>query len=127
MELNVTMIPALEDPGDRSPGYQRELGEFAKSLTKAGVEYEAAPGSLLLTAPSPFIYGGRFVIKMIEAHGATVVAAVAAWLHGRSGRKVRLKVGEVEAQAQTVEEVEKLLKQAQEIQQRNQPKAIHES
>jgi hypothetical protein len=127
MELNVTMIPALEDPGDRSPDYQRQLGEFAKSLAKAGVEYEATPGILRLTEPSPFIYAGRFVIKMIEMRGATVVTAVAAWLHGRSGRKVRLKVGEIEAEAQTVEEVEKLLKQAEEIQERTQPKAIHES
>ena len=32
----------------------------------------------------------------------------------------------IEAEAQTVEEVEKLLNRAEEIQQRNQPKVIHE-
>jgi hypothetical protein len=64
---------------------------------------------------------------MIEGHGPMLVTAVAAWLHGRSGRKVRLKVGEIEAEAQTVKKVKKLLKQAEKLQQRNQPKAIHES
>jgi hypothetical protein len=38
------------------------------------------------------------------------LAAVAvAWLHARSGRKVRLKFGDVEAEARTPEEVEQLL------------------
>jgi len=41
--------------------------------------------------------------------------------NARYGRKVRLKIGEIEAEAQTREEVEKLLARAQEIQQRNQP------
>jgi hypothetical protein len=127
MELKITMIPALEDPDNESPAYQGDLAEFAKSLKKAGVEYEAKPGKLLLTDTSPFIYAGTFVIGMITGLSPILVNFVAAWLHGRSGRKVRLKVGEIEAEAQTVEEVEKLLKQAEEIQQRNQPKAIHGS
>jgi hypothetical protein len=38
------------------------------------------------------------------------LAAVAvAWLHALSGRKVRLKFGDVEAEARTPEEIEQLL------------------
>jgi hypothetical protein len=37
-----------------------------------------------------------------------------------------LKIGDIEAEAQTAEEVEKLLDKAHEIQQRSQPKVIHE-
>jgi hypothetical protein len=48
-------------------------------------------------------------------------------LASRSGRrKVRLKIGDIEAEAQTVKEVEKLLARAQEMQRSNQPKVIHE-
>jgi hypothetical protein len=39
---------------------------------------------------------------------------------------VRLKIGDIEAEAQTAEEVERLIARAHEIQQRNQPKVIHE-
>jgi hypothetical protein len=109
MELKITMIPALEDPSERGPDYQRQLAEFAKSLRKAGVEYEA--GTLLLTETSPFIYAGRFVIKRLQTPGP-VGGILGAWLQAKSGRKVCLKVGEIEAEAHTAEEVEKLLNRA---------------
>lgn len=64
----------------------------------------------------------------IEAHGATVATAVAAWLHGRAGRKVRMEIPEagLKVEAQRVEGVEKLLAKGVEIQDRNRPKVIHE-
>ena len=46
--------------------------------------------------------------------GAAAVAVVGAYLAGRNGRKVRLKVGDVEAEAGTVEEVERLVRLADE-------------
>jgi hypothetical protein len=60
MELEITMIPALEDPGELNPGYQRHLGEFAKSLTKAEIEHWPS-GSMLMTETAGFIYAGTFV------------------------------------------------------------------
>jgi hypothetical protein len=72
MELAITMIPALEDPSERGPDYQRQLAEFAKSLRKAGIEYEAS--TLLLTETSPFIYAGRFVIKLLQTAGPVGLA-----------------------------------------------------
>ena len=56
--------------------------------------------------------------------GPVVTAAAGAWLHAKYGRKVRLKIGDIEAEAQSVEEVEKLIARAQEIQQANQPKKV---
>jgi hypothetical protein len=41
---------------------------------------------------------------------------VVTWLKRRNGRKARLKIGNIEAEAQTVEEVERLIKQAEEFQ-----------
>jgi hypothetical protein len=114
MELAITMIPALEDPSERGPDYQRQLAEFAKSLRKAGVEYEAS--TLLLTETSPFIYAGRFVIKLLQTAGPVGLAGImGVWLQAKSGRKVRLKVGKIEAEAQTAEEVGKLLKRTEKI------------
>ncbi len=75
-------------------------------------------------------YMDSFNVKLATVIGpvlvSSFVAVVGAWLHARYARKVRLKVGNIEAEAPTVKEVERLLDRAQDIQQRNQPKAIHE-
>lgn len=70
---------------------------------------------------------GDFIIQAGQALSSLGLGGIiGAWLTAKYGRKVRLKVGEIEAEAHTPEEVEKLLARAQEIQQRNQPKVIHE-
>jgi hypothetical protein len=52
--------------------------------------------------------------------GPAVIAATAAicgaWVQARYGRKVRLKIGDVEAEGRSVEEIETLLKQASDFQ-----------
>ena len=50
--------------------------------------------------------------------------AVFAWLRARYGRVVRLKAGEIEIEARTVEQVKTLLNYAEEIHQRNQLRTI---
>ena len=62
----------------------------------------------------------------VQAIAPIVGTVVGAWLGARSCRRVRLKVGDIEAEAHTAEEVEKLLLRAQEIKQDNVPKLIHE-
>jgi hypothetical protein len=42
--------------------------------------------------------------------------ALGAWLKGRYGRKARVKIGDVEAEAQTIKEVGALLAKIQEFQ-----------
>ena len=63
---------------------------------------------------------GKIVLKSLP----TLQSALETWLKAKYGRKVRLKVGELEAEAQTIEEVERLLARAQKIQQQNQPPKI---
>jgi hypothetical protein len=62
---------------------------------------------------TPSIYLEDFTVKVITPIMGVLAAAIGAWLHARYGRKVRLKIGEVEAEAQTVEEVEKPLDRAE--------------
>ncbi|MDN7716247.1 hypothetical protein [Burkholderia gladioli] len=44
--------------------------------------------------------------------GPAIAAAVTTWLQGRAGRKIRLKVGDVEIEASTSEDFERLLSEA---------------
>jgi hypothetical protein len=62
--------------------------------------------------------GGVAAIASYVLHVAQAVApilgpALGAWLQGRAGRKLRLKVGDVEVEARTPEEIEQLLQRAQ--------------
>jgi hypothetical protein len=41
--------------------------------------------------------------------GPVIAAALTAWLQGRAGRKVRMKVGDIEIEASTQEEFDRLL------------------
>jgi hypothetical protein len=44
--------------------------------------------------------------------GPALAAALAAWFQGRAGRKVRMRVGDIEIEASTREEFDRLLERA---------------
>lgn len=127
-ELQLTLIPAPDDPRLKSSAYQAELRQLEQDLQSKGIQasalFEVREAWTPVPMPAPYL--GDFFIKLTTAIGPVLGAVVGAWLHARYGRKVRLKIGDIEAEAQTAEEVEKLLARAQEIQRSNQPKVIHE-
>ena len=110
--LEVTLIPASDDPPLRSQGYQQALRKFVDSLQAKGFKVsvtieliEAAAGG------APPTYLGDFAVLLKTGAGA-LVAVIVAWLHARRGRKVRLKTPEFDVSAQTVDEVKELVKLA---------------
>ena len=76
-------------------------------------------------AGGPFL-SGEFVLKLADKIGPPLIAGIAGWLHGRSGRKVRLKIGDVEVEAPTMKDVERLVALVSEIQLRSQRKVVDE-
>lgn len=66
------------------------------------------------------IFSSTFSISIAQA--APVITALAAWFAAQNGRKVRVKIGDFEAEARTVEEVQKLLQQAKEFQEKKSAK-----
>jgi hypothetical protein len=128
-ELELRLIAAGDDSPLRSPAYQQDLREFERSLGSRGLKVSSAiaisesgsPDTLAFIVPT---YLGDFSIKLAGIIGTALATVIGAWLHAKYGRKVRVKVGEIEAEAQTVEEVKKLLDRAQEIQQCNRTKVI---
>ena len=129
-ELKLTFIPSPDDPRPSDTRYQEELGRFEQTITSQGLEVSAlfefresaSPGFI-----SPYM--GEFYIKLASLAATTIGVlgmAISTWLRARYGRKVRLKIGEIEAEAQSLEDVERLLQRAEQFQKRNEPKAIHE-
>jgi hypothetical protein len=122
-DLNITLLAAPDEQSHFVPEYQQGLRAFEKVFNDQGVPIDSNC-ALAKMAGGPFL-SGEFVLKLAATVGPVLGTAVGAWLHARYGRRVRLKIGEIEAEAQTVAEVENLLKRAGEFQQRNQHKVIH--
>ena len=59
---------------------------------------------------------GEFLIPIAQVVVPALGVVLVGWLQGRAGRKVRLKVGDVEVEARTPEEVEFLLQHVKEFQ-----------
>jgi hypothetical protein len=123
-DLQVTLLPAADDPYGLTPAYQQELRGFEQAFRGEGLPIAAKP-ALAKMAGGPFL-SGEFVLKLADKIGPPLIAAIAGWLHGRSGRKVRLKIGDVEVEAPTMKEVEKLVALVSEIQHRSQRKVVDE-
>jgi hypothetical protein len=119
-KLVLSLTPAEADPPLRSSEYQQGLAEVVSALSTQGmkvsslVELEESAGS----SETPLL--GTFTVDLAKAVGpwlATVGVAVAAWLKARYGRKVRLKVGDIELEARTPEEVGKLIAHVKKLRQ----------
>jgi hypothetical protein len=72
----------------------------------------------------PFLM--EYALPLAQVVGPVIGGAAAAWLQGRAGRKLRLKVGDIEVEARTVEEVDQLLLRAQALR-AGQPEANDEA
>jgi hypothetical protein len=128
--LKIYLLPAPDDTALDSPEYQAELEAFDKTLRSHGIvpqrvlkELKAAAGGTEVA-----IWLSEFVIvmKSVTPIAKAIIQAISDYLRERNNRKFRVKVDDIEAEANTLKAVEKLLARAQEIQQRNEPKVIHE-
>ena len=113
-KISVELIAAETDPPLRSKEYQEGLAHFNGALRAldAKVSFRMFMQEAV-DAPS-FLMGG-FTIESAKSIGLFVGPIIGAWLQVRYGRKVRLKVGDIEAEARTVEEVDELLKKAETV------------
>jgi hypothetical protein len=70
---------------------------------------------------------GEFVLPFAQVADPAIGVAVAAWFQGRSGRKLRLKVGNIKIEAETMQELEQLLDQASAWRdQQSEPATVHD-
>ena len=58
---------------------------------------------------------GQYVISVAQIDGPIVCVSVGAWIQGRAGRKVRLKVGEIELEAYSRADMDVLVAKALEL------------
>jgi hypothetical protein len=113
-QIVLTPVPSSDEPDVPSEGTQAELRTFFEALHRHGVK--ATPNAIIRKAVGAgWTFFGDFFIPIAQAVGPTLGVVIVAWLQGRAGRKVRIKIGDIEAEARTPEEAEKLLRWAQEF------------
>ena len=117
---------AADDPQPNDTQFQQELGVFSASLHDAGLKFsqraiafDAVDGG---GYPLP-----EFVIALQNVLQPAIIAPISAlcgaWLQARYGRKVRLKIGDIEAEGRSEKEVAALLQRAAAFQDERRAKA----
>jgi hypothetical protein len=117
-KFSMELARANDDPPENDPVFQKELSTFGASLRAAGVPYSQT--AIAFDA----VDGGGYpqpefilAITLLATPAITALAkAAAAWVQARNGRKMRLKIGDIEAEGRSIKEIEELLKKATEFQ-----------
>ena len=111
--IRIELLPAPDEKME-GPEYQQSLRDFADALRANGISRSVGIRTMDAAAGvSPSVYNGGF--GLAAAALPLIAGFLGAWLKGRHGRKVRLKIGkhgEIDAEAQTVEQVRELVKTA---------------
>ena len=108
----LTLLPAADEPATLGrhvplPSNTSGAALLARRRFGGSPAHKGIVGLGLSIPPDFLTIAGSLGI------GGTIGSIVVAWLNGRAGRKVRLKVGDTEVEARTVDEVKQLLEFAQ--------------
>jgi hypothetical protein len=109
MELQISMIPSPEDPPWRSDDYQSELRNLGQALKADGLEIHEVGSHSVRSGGTP-PSSGEWKVELDAMLEPTLKAPVGSWLQARRGRTARLRIGEIEADVRTVEELARVIK-----------------
>lgn len=105
--VRIYLVNAPHDPPTFSSEYQADLRNVIAALRANKIQADAA----FMTMDSAGNAGGYIgeIAVLATAFGPVLTGILAAWLQSKVGRKVRLKDGDIEVEARTVQEAGELL------------------
>jgi hypothetical protein len=109
-QIELSLVRSPDDPPPFGDDHQAELSGIQERLRKGGLQVSG-----IAAHPAGDTHLGQFVITLGPPVIAAVTAVAVAWVRARNGRKVRVKFGGVEVEAQTPEEIGDLLKRVAEF------------
>lgn len=110
-KFELILVQSSEDLPPFSEGYQNELREFsrrANASSQRGFAMDSVAGG-----GGPL---GEFIFNHAEAILTALSTICGVWLKGRSGRKLRMKVGQTLLEATTTEELDAMVKHVKTMQ-----------
>ena len=122
--MKIVLKRSPEDPPQFSREYKADMGKVFTALHNEGTKFEATAFAM----DGVDAVGGATgeILALAKTLGPATIAAIAAFLAGRNGRKVKIKVGEIEAEANSVKELNAVLERVEKIKHDNKPKHSHE-
>lgn len=118
--VSIFLIAAEGEPPLSDARRQKELSAFADAARDRGLALSSriyvrdnAPEGMLGFGTA--LQLGEYMVPLATAGIASISTLVGVWLKGRSDRNVRIKVGDIEAEAATIEDVERLLRTAKDF------------
>ncbi len=108
--LRILLIPSVDDSPFFSDGFQAELRAFFQALDAGDIQVNSVALNMdIVDARRPPM--GEFVFSLAQV-GPALSAAVGAWLEADSGRKIRLKMDDVEFEVNTMTQLIQVLGKA---------------
>jgi hypothetical protein len=120
--MRLTLVRAPNDEASFSPGYQMELRQFY-SLARAEGDKIRAVIFTTDRADGGDGFLGEFIVPCTTVAGPTLIAATNVWLQGRADRRLRLKMGDTEVEANSPGELYGLLNLTMAVSQRHEKPA----
>ena len=105
MELQICMIPSPEDPPLRSDDYQSALRSLGMVLRSDGLDIHDVGARQSSAAMS-----GEWRVDLDAAVAPVLQAPLGLWLQARRGRAARLRIGEIEADVRTIDELVRVIR-----------------
>jgi hypothetical protein len=113
-----------EDEPQFSREYQAEMGKVFTAFHSEGIKIQTT--AFAMDAVDAVGGATGEFLAFAKILGPATIAAVGGWLAGRNGRKVKIKVGEIEAEANSVKQLDEVLERVEKINRDHEPKRIHE-
>lgn len=112
-DLSISFTASPDDPEYRDPAYQAELYAIEKALKGDGLRVQSAANFQKSGTGGTWLTGD-FVIYLKNV-GPYIPPIIVAWITARTGRKVRIKVGDTEIEAANVEQIKTLLETVEKL------------
>ncbi|VVP46921.1 hypothetical protein PS850_05198 [Pseudomonas fluorescens] len=114
LRLQLRLLKAPDDSAVFAEAYQAELRQFKQQLETAGL---GVSPTFAVVDRAGAVKGltGQFLLSWVPTLGSplkTLGEIAMAWGNGRAGRTLRLQVGDVELEAHSSADIERLVAQA---------------
>ncbi|SAL46177.1 hypothetical protein AWB69_04653 [Caballeronia udeis] len=110
-DLHLTLLPSNNDGPLFSRKRQQAITRFYVEARADGSRINPA-GFALDTAGLQGGFSGEFVVSLGQLAGPALGAAAHAWLNGRADRRISLRIREIDVDAKSQEEFDRVLNQA---------------